>query len=50
MGWTKLDSINEFARQAYAVRVTCECGNVSDWNAVLLMGNFTSGAGAWWWR
>ena len=38
MGRTKLDSINEFARQGYAVRVTCECGNVSDWNAVLLMG------------
>ena len=34
----RLDSINEFARQGYAVRVTCECGNVSDWNAVLLMG------------
>jgi hypothetical protein len=33
-----LDSINEFARQGYAVRATCSCGNVSDWNAVLLMG------------
>ena len=38
MSRTKLDSINEFARQGYAARVTCTCGNISDWNAVLLMG------------
>jgi len=38
MGRIKLDSINQFARQGYAVRVTCECGHVSDWNAVELMG------------
>jgi len=37
MGRSKLDSINEFARQGYLVRVTChECGNVSDWNPVEL--------------
>ena len=38
MGRHRLDSISDFARQGYAVRVTCDCGNVSDWNAVLLMG------------
>ena len=38
MGRIKLDTISEFARQGYAVRVTCACGNVSDWNAVHLMG------------
>ena len=38
MGRIKLDTISEIARQGYAVRVTCRCGNVSDWNAVLLMG------------
>jgi hypothetical protein len=38
MSRARLESINEFARQGYAVRVTCSCGNVSDWNAVLLMG------------
>jgi hypothetical protein len=38
MGRIKLDTISDFARQGYAVRVTCACGNVSDWNAVLLMG------------
>jgi hypothetical protein len=37
MGRIKLDTISNFAEQGYAVRVTCACGNVFDWNAVLLM-------------
>ena len=34
----RLDSINDFARQGYLVRVTCNaCGNVSDRNPIELM-------------
>ncbi|WP_156170095.1 hypothetical protein [Aurantiacibacter luteus] len=35
---SKLDSINEFARQGYLVRVTCaNCHHVAELNPVLLM-------------
>jgi hypothetical protein len=38
LGRSRLDPINEFARQSYAVRITCTgWGNVSDWNAIELM-------------
>lgn len=33
-----LESINEYARRGYAVRVTCRsCGHATDWNAISLM-------------
>ena len=32
MGRTKLDSINEFARHGYKVRVSCSCGRKVDWS------------------
>jgi len=39
MGRSKLDTVSDFARQGYFVRVTCvKCGKVSDWNAIELMG------------
>jgi ribosomal protein S27E len=38
MARSRLDSINEIARQGYSVRITCVgCGNVSDWNTIELM-------------
>lgn len=38
MGRISLESVNEYARRGYAVRVTCEgCGHVVDWNAIALM-------------
>ena len=32
MGRAKLDSINEFARHGYKVRVSCRCGRKVDWS------------------
>ena len=38
MARIKLDTINEFARQGYCVRVTCGgCGKTADWHPVKLM-------------
>lgn len=37
MGRIKLDSINDFARHGYKVRVSCKCGRKVDWSATELL-------------